>query len=59
MNSCSADIRKAAIDSLFTLSMQVRAYDDLDYILATEGGTVSEEDAEDFCRAYEEYGEAV
>ena len=59
MNSCSADIRKAAIDSLFTLSMQVRAYDALDYILATEGGTVSEEDAEDFCRAYEEFGEAV
>ena len=59
MNSCSADIRKAAIDSLFTLSMQVRAYDALDYILAAEGGTVSEEDAEDFCRAYEEYGEAV
>ena len=59
MNSCSADIRKAAIDSLFTLSMQVRAYDALDYILATEGGTVSEEDAEDFCHAYEEYGEAV
>lgn len=59
MNSCSADIRKAAIDSLFTLSMQVRAYDALDYILAAEGGTVSEEDAEDFCRAYEEFGEAV
>lgn len=59
MNSCSADIRKAAIDSLFTLSMQVRAYDALDYILATEGGTVSEEDVEDFCRTYEEYGEAV
>lgn len=59
MNSCSADIRKAAIDSLFTLSMQVRAYDALDYILAAEGGTVSEEDAEDFCRTYEEYGEAV
>ena len=59
MNSCSADIRKAAIDSLFTLSMQVRAYDALDYILAAEGGTVSEEDVEDFCRTYEEYGEAV
>lgn len=59
MNSCSADIRKAAIDSLFTLSMQVRAYDALDYILAAEGGAISEEDAEDFCRAYEEYGEAV
>ena len=59
MNSCSADIRKAAIDSLFTLSMQVRAYDALDYILVTEGGTVSEEDVEDFCRTYEEYGEAV
>lgn len=59
MNSCSADIRKAAIDSLFTLSMQVRAYDALDYILAAEGSTVSEEDAEDFCRTYEEYGEAV
>ena len=59
MNSSSADIRKAAIDSLFTLSMQVRAYDALDYILAAEGGTVSEEDAEDFSRAYEEFGEAV
>lgn len=59
MNSCLADIRKAAVESSFTLSMQVRAYDALDYILATDGGTISKEDAEDFCRAYEEYGEAV
>lgn len=59
LNKCTYDIRKAAEEAAFTLCMQVRAYDALDYILATEGGTVSEEDAEDFCRAYEEYGEAV
>lgn len=59
LNQCTYDIRKAASGAAFPLCMQVRAYDALDFILATEGAGVRREDAEDFCRAYEEFGEAV
>ena len=59
LNQCTYDIRKAAEKAAFTLCMQARAYDVLDYILAEEGAGISREDAEAFCRAYDECGESV
>lgn len=56
LQQCTQDIRKAAADAAFPLSMQVRAYDLLDGLLASdymEGGReLSADSVREYCDAY-------
>lgn len=60
---CTEDIRKAAADAAFPLSMQVRAYDLLDGLLASdymEGGLeLNADSVREYCEAYRQAESAL